>query len=116
VEQITTAALAKFLWDTLGQPVLNKAKEQYSEIALDKLDNVLSRIGFNGKEQKLIKSEIENADLEIWTDERRFLEFIQKNKQINEILVRVNKRETNININVTKGVGCIYTMNGDINF
>lgn len=116
MEPITAAILGSVLWENLGQPVLDKAKEQYSEKVLEKIDGVLAKLPFKKKELELIEAEIIDADIGLLTDKKNFIEFIQNNQKINEILSEVNKREQNINIKVEKGIGYIDTMNGDISF
>ena len=116
MEPITAAILGSVLWDNLGQPVLDKAKEKYSEKVLEKIDAVLVKLPFKKKERELIEAEIMNADKKLLTDKKNFIEFIQNNQRINEVLSIVNKREQSININVEKGIGYIDKMNGDISF
>ena len=44
MEPITTVLVGKILWDNLGQPLLDKAKEKYAEEFLVKIENALSSI------------------------------------------------------------------------
>jgi hypothetical protein len=41
MEPITTVLVGKILWDNLGQPLLDKAKEKYAEELLEKIENTL---------------------------------------------------------------------------
>lgn len=116
MEPISAAVVGKILWDNLGQPVLEKAKEQYAEKFLEKFNSALSKLPFKKKELEVIAAEIINAKIENVNDEKKFLMFMETNQKIVEVLSEVNQREKNININVGKGVGYIDTMNGDMNF
>jgi len=116
MEPITTVLVGKILWDNLGQPVLNKAKEKYAEEFLGKIESTLSKIPFNKQELEIIETEIVNADINTFKDEKYFLEYIENNQKIIEVLKRLNEREPTINIQVEKGIGYIHTNTGDINF
>lgn len=115
MEPITTAIIGMFIWENLGQPILEKAKDEYAGQLLGKLESALKNIPFNKKDLEVLEAEIVTADNDILTDKDKFLEYIQNNPKIHELIANINKRET-INIKVDKGVGYIGTMNGDISF
>ncbi|HIP11850.1 MAG TPA: hypothetical protein EYG73_03925 [Arcobacter sp.] len=116
MEPITTIQVGKIIWDNLGQPLLDKAKEKYAEEFLGKIDNVLSAIPFKKQELKIIETEIIHAEIDTFKDEKSFLEYIDNNQKIIEVLKLLNEREPNINIQVEKGIGYIHTNTGNINF
>lgn len=116
MEPITTLLVGKILWDNLGQPLLDKAKEKYAEEFFKKLETTLSNIPFNKQELKIIEAEIIDTDTETCKDEKIFLEYVANNPKILEVVKKLNEREPNINIQVEKGIGYIHTNTGDINF
>lgn len=116
MEPITTVLVGKILWDNLGQPLLDKAKEKYAEELLGKIETTLSKIPFNKQELEIIEAEIINTDNEIFNDEKSFLQYIENNQKIVEVVKQLNQREPNIHIQVEKGIGYIHTNTGDINF
>ena len=111
MEPVTTAVVGKFLWDYFGEPVLDSAKNQYG----DKILKALDKFKFKKKERKVIEAELVEADKEVFSDEQSLIAYLQTNEKINDVLKELNKRESNINIKVKKGVGYIETSNGDIN-
>ncbi|MCG3689372.1 hypothetical protein [Aliarcobacter butzleri] len=116
MEPITTVLVGKILWDNLGQPLLDKAKERYAEEFLRKIETTLSKIPFNKQELEIIEAEIINTDNETFNDEKSFLQYIENNQKIVEVVKQLNQREPNINIQVEKGIGYIHTNTGDISF
>ena len=116
MEPITTVLVGKILWDNLGQPLLDKAKEKYAEELLEKIENTLSKIPFNKQELQVIEEEIINPDIETFQDEKSFLEYIENNQKIAEVVKQLNQREPNINVQDEKGIGYIHTNTGNINF
>ena len=116
MEPITTAIIGKIIWDNLGQPILDKTKEKYADKLLEKIDNTLSRLPFKKEQLQIIEAEIINTGVEILSSENQFLEFINNNQKIIEILEELNNTKQDINIKVDKGVGYINTMNGDMSF
>ncbi len=93
MEPITTTALGTTLWEYLGKPIIEKIKDKYSEKMLDSALAVLKI----KDDKKVIKTELLKCDESILTNETKFLEFINKNKNIQELLKQNNN--TNIIIN-----------------
>lgn len=115
MEPISTAIIGTLIWENLGKPVLEKAKSAYAGQMLGKLETVLERMPFKKKDLEVLEAEIVTADDNVLSDKDKFLEYIQNNPKIHELIADINKRET-INITVGKGVGYIESMTGDINF
>ena len=114
MEPVTAVAVGKLLWDYFGKPILDSAKEQYGDKILEKLDGALSKFKFKRKELEVIEAELVEADKEVFQDEKSLITFLENNEKINEVLKQLNKRGSNINIKVKKGVGYIEKA-GDIN-
>jgi hypothetical protein len=115
MEPITTAIIGMFIWENLGQPILEKAKDEYAGQLLGKLESALKNIPFKKKDLEVLEAEIVTANDDVLSDKDKFLEYIQNNPKIQELITDINKREI-INISVGKGIGYIETMHGDINF
>ncbi len=107
-------------WEYAVKPIVDSIKKEYGEEAKKLLKQnfhkAIAKLPFKMQEAEVIEAEILNADQSILTDEKKFLDFFQNNEQINKIMIEVNKRESNLNIQVDKGIGYIETMHGDINF
>jgi hypothetical protein len=93
MEPITTTTLAITLWEYLGKPIIDKAKDKYSE---KMLDLALSILKIKDNDKKVIKTELLKCDESILTNETKFLEFINKNNNIQELLKQ--EHYTNITI------------------
>ena len=108
------------IWEYGIKPILDNLKKEYGEEGKKLIKSGLSKawqnIPFTKQEQEVIEAEIVGIDVEILSDEKKFLEFLENNKKINDILIEVNNRNKNIDIKVEKGVGYIETMNGNISF
>lgn len=115
MEPISAGIIGMFIWENLGQPILEKAKDEYAGQLLGKLESALKNIPFKKKDLEVLEAEIVTASNDVFSDKEKFLEYIQNSPKIQELIADINKRET-INIAVGKGVGYIETMNGDINF
>lgn len=115
MEPISAGIIGIFIWENLGQPILEKAKDEYAGQLLGKLESALKNIPFKKKDLEVLEAEIVTANDDVFSDKDKFLEYIQNNPKIHELIVDINKRES-INISVGKGVGYIETMTGDINF
>jgi hypothetical protein len=92
MEPITATALGVALWEYLGKPIVDKIKDKYSE---QMLDSALSILKIKD-DKKVIKTELLKCDESILTNETEFLEFINKNNNIQELLKQEN--HTNITI------------------
>lgn len=115
MEPISAGIIGMFIWENLGQPILEKAKDEYAGQFLVKLESALKNIPFKKKDLEVLEAEIVTADNDVLTNKEKFLEYIQNNPKIHELIADINKQVT-INIKVEKGVGYIETMNGDMNF
>lgn len=92
MEPVTTTALGITLWEYLGKPIVDKVKDKYSEQIINKALNILKI----KDEKKVIETELLECDASILTNEAKFLEFINENKNIQELLKQENY--TNITI------------------
>lgn len=116
MEPITTVILAETLWEYLGEPIVDKIKDNYAEKVLFAISKLQSKFSLNKEEKKIIETEIIDVNFENVQTKEDFIEFIDKNERIQKFLYTLNQNQKNINIKVEKGVGYIGTMNGDINF
>jgi predicted RNA binding protein with dsRBD fold (UPF0201 family) len=116
MELITTVILAETLWEYLGEPIVDKIKDNYAEKVLVAIGKLQSKFSLNKEEKETIETEIIDVNFENIQTKEDFIEFINKNERIQKILYTLNQNQKNINIKVEKGVGYIGTMNGDINF
>lgn len=116
MEPVTTTVLGIALWEYLGEPIIDKAKDKYAEEILNRIDSVLSKFSFNSKEKEIIEVEIIESNVSEIENKEALINFMNKNENILNALNSLNQRETQINIKVDKGVGYINTMNGDISF
>jgi anaerobic ribonucleoside-triphosphate reductase len=114
MEPITTIILAERLWEYLGEPIVDKIKDNYAEKVLVAVKKLQSKFSLNKEEKEIIETEIIDVDFKNIQTKEDFIEFIDKNEKIQRIINTLNQK--NINIKVEKGVGYISTMNGDINF
>jgi len=93
-------------WEYGVKPALDSAKKEYGEEAKKLIKSGLSKVWqklpFTKQEQEVIEAEIVDIDVEVLSDEKKFLEFIQNNNQIQELMTEVTKREPNINIVIEK--------------
>jgi predicted RNA binding protein with dsRBD fold (UPF0201 family) len=116
MEPITTVILAETLWEYLGEPIVDKIKDNYAEKVLFAISELQSKFSLNKEEKEIIETEIIDVNFENIQTKEDFIEVIAKNERIQKTLYTLNQNQKNINIKVEKGVGYIGTMNGDINF
>jgi len=86
MELITTTALGIVLWETLGKPIVEKVQEKYSEQVVSKVGEALSKLPFSKKDKEIIEAEIVKCNQEVIEDKYRFLEYIEQNPKIQNIL------------------------------
>jgi hypothetical protein len=82
MEPITTTILSVILWEALGEPLVDKVKETYSE----KVVEALSKLDFNKKDTEIIEAEIVNCDQKILENKDKFLEYVEQNPKIQNVL------------------------------
>ncbi|HFU75564.1 MAG TPA: hypothetical protein ENK66_04885 [Arcobacter sp.] len=120
MEPVSTSLIGVAIWEYALKPVVDSIRKEYGEetkkLLKSSLNKAFEKLPFQKKELELIETEIVEADISILTDEKKFLEFFEKNKQISDVIIESNSRNKNIDIKVEKGVGYIETMNGDISF
>ena len=118
-EPITLGASA-LIWEYALKPIVDDIKKEYGteakKLLKSGIEKALAKLSFQKKELEVIEAEIVEADTAILTDEKKFLEFFENNKQISDVIIESNSRNKNIDIKVEKGIGYINTMNGDISF
>ncbi|MEA1954352.1 MAG: hypothetical protein U9O24_08180 [Campylobacterota bacterium] len=112
--------IGALVWESAIKPIVSSFQKEYTEeikkLIKSGLKKAFSKIPLQKKELELIETEVLNEDLTILEDKKQFLEFFEKNKYINDILIEANSRNKNIDITVEKGVGYIQKMNGNISF
>jgi len=90
------------LWEYAVKPVVDSAKKEYGESLKEKLKGsvkiALSKLPFKKNELEVIEAEIIDNEDSLLSDKDRFLEFINSNQNINQIIESINQREPNINI------------------
>ena len=98
--------LGALAWEYGVKPVVDSLKKEYAETVKVQLKNGLSKafdkLPFLKYELEIIEAEIVDADVTVLTNENKFLDFIQSNTQIQELMSEVSKRDPNINIVIEK--------------
>jgi len=101
-----TIGVGILTWEYGVKPVLDSVKKEYGEetkkLIKSGLSKVWEKLPFTKQEQEVIEAEIVDIDVEVLSDEKKFLEFIQNNDHIQELMKEVTKREPNINIVIEK--------------
>ena len=80
---MTTGAL---LWEFVLKPIADSIKKEYGDETKKLLKNSLKeawqKLPFSKQEIELIEAEIIEADIEVLSDEKRFLEYIENSSKI----------------------------------
>ena len=101
-----TIGVGILTWEYGVKPVLDSVKKEYGEETKKLIKSGLSKawekLPFTKQEQEVIEAEIVDVDVEVLSDEKKFLEFIENNNQIQDLMNEVIKREPNINIVIEK--------------
>jgi len=101
-----TLGLGALAWEYGVKPVVDSLKKEYGETVKIQIKSGLSKafdtLPFNKNELEIIEAEIIEADVSILEDKETFLEFIQENTQIQELMNEVSQREPNINVVIEK--------------
>ncbi|MCJ8325621.1 MAG: hypothetical protein MJK08_00845 [Campylobacterales bacterium] len=83
MEPLTTTALGITLWEYLGKPIIDKIKDKYSE---KMLNTILSTFKIENDDRKIIVLELLKCDKNILSNRDMFLNYINKNKNIQNLL------------------------------
>ena len=101
-----TLGLGVLAWEYGVKPVVDSLKKEYGETVKIQLKSALSKafhkLPFKKNELEIIEAEIIEADVSVLGDKEKFLEFIQENTQIQELMNEVSQREPNINVVIEK--------------
>ncbi len=99
MEPVTISILGIILWENLGQPILDKAKDQYSEKALGKIDDILQKLPFKTKENEVIEAEIVEAiEANKIIDEKSMISFLEQSNTFKSALLELKKGQTGTEI------------------
>ncbi|CAA6809325.1 MAG: Unknown protein [uncultured Sulfurovum sp.] len=82
MEPVTATFLSVILWEALGEPLVDKVKERYSE----KVMEALSKLNFNKKDAEIIEAEIMKWDQEVLENKDKFSKYIEQNSEIQNVL------------------------------
>ncbi len=116
MEPISAGIIGMFIWENLGQPILEKAKDEYSGQVLGKLESALNRFSLKKKDLEILEAEIVAADNDVLTDKDKFLEYIKNNPKIQELITSLNQPIPQISIGEVTGVVVNYgTVTQNIN-
>jgi len=90
------------LWEYAVKPIVDSAKKEYGENIKEKLkssvNTALSKLPFKQNEIELIEAEIIKNEDSLLLNKDTFLEFINNNKNISQIIENINQREPSISI------------------
>jgi len=119
MEPITTTILSVILWEALGEPIMDKVKEKYSERVIE----ALSKLPFSKEDKDIIEVEIIKCDNEILENKDKFLEYVELNPKIQNVLKQttytfnekiygniIDKVESGATITTTYNMGDTHTI------
>lgn len=96
-EPVTLGAGA-LIWEYAVKPVAKSIEKEYGEetkkLLKTGIGKVFDKLPFKRNELEVIEAEIVDADIEVLTDEKKFLAFIQNNIQIKKELEILQKIHT----------------------
>jgi predicted nucleotide-binding protein (sugar kinase/HSP70/actin superfamily) len=82
--------LSVLLWEYALKPIADSIKKEYGDetkkLLKSGLQKAFKKLSLQPKEQELIEAEIIEADIEVLSDEKRFLEYMRDNQNIKNIL------------------------------
>ncbi len=85
MEPITTTALALAAWEIIGRPFAEKARDYYSEKALESIPKLWENFSsFNDKDKDIIEAVIIDIPEGTRQDKEKFMEYVTNNIQINK--------------------------------
>ena len=95
-----TLTIGALLWEYALKPIADSIKKEYGDetkkLLKKSLNSAFHKLPFIKKEQEVIEAEIIEADIDILSNEDSFLEYLQQNSKIEELLKSIEKRESNI--------------------
>lgn len=96
---ISTAIIGTFIWNSFGQPLVDKAKDKYADKVFDGTSKLLSKLPFRKEENEAIEAEIiesiNNNEIE---SKETFISFLEKSNNFNNALK--NLKETNKDVEI----------------
>ena len=96
-----TMTIGALIWEYALKPIADSIKKEYGDetkkLLKKSLNSAFHKLPFVKKEQEVIEAEIIEADIDILRNQDSFLEYLQKNSKIEELLKSIEKREPNIN-------------------
>ena len=94
------------IWEYALKPIADSIKKEYGEeskkLLKSGIEKAIGKLPFQKKELEIIEAEIIDTDVITLTDKSKFLEFIENNQQIADILNEASTREPNISIVIEK--------------
>ena len=85
-----TLTLSALLWEYGLKPIADSIKKEYGDetkkLLKSGLQKAFKMLSLQPKEQEIIEAEIIEADIEVLSDEKRFLEYMRDNQNIKNIL------------------------------
>ena len=101
-----TLGTGALIWEYALKPIADSIKKEYGDetkkLLKSGIEKVFEKLPFQKKELEVIEAEIVDTDIVTLTDKNKFLEFIQNNQQIADILNEASKREPNIHVVIEK--------------
>ena len=101
-----TLGTGALIWEYALKPITDSIKKEYGEetkkLLKSGIEKAFEKLPFKKKELEVIETEIIDTDVTTLTDKSKFLDFVQNNQQIADILNEAIKREPNISIVIEK--------------
>ena len=99
MEPITTGLLAGFLWNNFGQPLLDKAKQDYAEKVFNNIKGFMTELPFEKEENEIIEAEIiEAIETQEVVNKKTFIKFIEDNNNFNLALQNLQEVKKDVEI------------------
>jgi predicted nucleotide-binding protein (sugar kinase/HSP70/actin superfamily) len=81
-----TLTMGALIWEYGLKPIADSIKKEYGDeskkLLKSGMEKVFNKLSLKKEEQEIIEAEIIEADVDVLSDEKRFLEFIQNNSKI----------------------------------
>lgn len=88
--EVISSSIAVLIWEYALKPIADSIKKEYGDESKKLLKllitNVLSKEKIAPKELEIIEAEILNAPVDVLSDREKFLEYIEGNKNIPNII------------------------------
>ena len=88
--EIISSSIAVLVWEYALKPIADSIKKEYGDeskkLLKSLVSNVLSNEKIEPKELEIIEAEILNAPADILSDREKFLEYIEGNKNIPNVI------------------------------